>query len=85
MAKLITATALAEAISLAEGSFPAGDPPEEFRLIRAEAQLGTPVWRLAFKRARLLPASLEEPIGAGGELFFTVDLDQRSATFTGGE
>ena len=85
MAELITAAALVEAIGLAEGAFPAGDRPEDYRLIQAESQLGTPVWRLTFKRARLLPASPEEPIGAGGELFFTVDLDRRSAAFTGGE
>ncbi|MCA2218930.1 hypothetical protein [Jidongwangia harbinensis] len=85
MTELSTATALTEAIALAERSFPPDDRPEDYRLIQAELQLGSQVWRLTFKRARLLPDSAEDPIGAGGELFFTVDLAGRSATYTGGE
>jgi len=89
---LITATDLVEAISLAERSFPAGDQPTDHRLIRAELQLGgqpegsgVRVWLLTFKPVRLLPGSSDAPIGAGGELFFTVDLDEQAATSTGGE
>ena len=89
---MITATDLVEAISLAERSFPVGDQPADYRLIRAELRLGgqpegsgVRVWLLTFKLIRLLPGYANAPIGAGGELFFTVDLDEQAATYTGGE
>lgn len=92
MAELITANDLVEAISIAEGSFPTDDQPSNHQLISAELMLGgrpggsgVRVWRLTFKPARLLPETADAPIGAGGELFFTVDLDERTATYTGGE
>lgn len=92
MADPTTATDLVEAVALAEGSFPADEAPADYQVIAAELLLvgrpaasGVRVWRVTFKRVRLLPGSVDAPIGAGGELFFTVDLDARTATVTGGE
>lgn len=41
------------------------------------------VWRLTLKRRDLLPATPEEPIGAGGETFVEVDVGAGQARITG--
>jgi hypothetical protein len=62
----------------------------DYRLVQAQRLLaggehcsGTRCWRLTFKATRLIPTSLPALIGAGGELFFTVDVDRGAAKFTG--
>lgn len=91
MAELTTADDLVEAIRLAEGAFGAAQAnPAEYRLVEAQRMItgaehcsGPRCWRLTFKLTRLIPTQLPARVGAGGELFFTVDLDEGRATFTG--
>ncbi len=91
MTELATAGDLVEAIRLAEGAFDrAKADPSEYRLVQAQCLVsGTEdcassrCWRLTFKLARLIPIDATDRLGAGGELFFTVDLDEERATFTG--
>jgi len=91
MSELKTATDLLEAIRLAEKEFAALNAKvNEYRLLEAKNMTGgdkhcsgSRCWRLAFKLARLIPTQLPGKVGAGGELFFTVDLDKNQATFTG--
>jgi hypothetical protein len=88
---LITASELFEAIKLAEGAFASAPAdPQEYSLVRAERMLagdpnctGTRCWQLVFKLNRLIPTALPARLGAGGELFFTVDLDAEVAVLTG--
>ena len=91
MTELTTADDLFEAIRLAEGAFDAANAnPDEYRLVQAQRMLagaqhcsGLRCWRLTFKLTRLIPTQLPAGVGVGGELFFTVDLDEGRATFTG--
>jgi len=86
-----TATDLTAAIELAERSFgQANASVSDYRLVQAQRLLaggehcsGTRCWRLTFKLARLIPTSLPGLIGAGGELFFTVDVERGAAKLTG--
>ncbi len=88
---LTTATDLLQAIELAERSFDqAGASTGEYRLIRAQQLLAggeycsSPrCWQLTFKLARLFPTAQSPRIGAGGELFFTVDVERGEAKLTG--
>jgi hypothetical protein len=86
-----TADDLVAAIAIAERSFDqASASVGDYRLVQAQRLLaggdhcsGTRCWRLTFKATRLIPTSLPALIGAGGELFFTVDVDRGAAKFTG--
>jgi hypothetical protein len=86
-----TASDLVEAIAIAERNFgQANASVGDYRLVHAQRLLaggehcsGTSCWRLTFKLARLIPTSLPALIGAGGELFFTIDVDRGAAKFTG--
>jgi hypothetical protein len=86
-----TADDLIAAIAIAERSFDqASASVSDYRLVQAQRLLaggehcaGTRCWRLTFKATRLIPTSLPALIGAGGELFFTVDVDRGAAKFTG--
>lgn len=86
-----TAMDLLEAIELAERSIgQAGASIDDYRLVRAQQLLGGSehcpgprCWLLTFKLARLIPTAESPRIGAGGELFFTVDLDRGEAKLTG--
>lgn len=91
MSKLITANDLIEAVRIAESAFSdAQAKPEEYTLVNAERLLtgdpnciGARCWKLTFKLNRLVPTVLPARIGAGGELFFIVDLDAAKAVLTG--
>jgi hypothetical protein len=91
MIELRTAHDLFEAVRLAEGAFAATrEQLGDYRLVGAEHLLaggescsGVACWRLTFKRASLIPSAASARIGAGGELFFVVDLDTATANFTG--
>ena len=86
-----TARDLVQAIELAEHSFDqAGASVGDYQLVRAQRLLaggehcsGTRCWQLTFKLARLIPAAPAGRIGAGGELFFTVDVERGEARLTG--
>jgi hypothetical protein len=86
-----TASDLLAAIAIAERNFgQANASVGDYRLVHAQRLLaggehcsGTSCWRLTFKLARLIPTSLPALIGAGGELFFTIDVDRGAAKFTG--
>jgi hypothetical protein len=86
-----TASGLVEAIEIAERNFgQANANVDEYRLVQAQRLLaggehcsGVRCWRLTFKLARLIPTSLPALIGAGGELFFTVDVERGVAKLTG--
>ncbi len=86
-----TATDLVTAAELAERSFAqAGATVTDYVLIRAQRLLAggehcssTRCWQLTFKLARLVPSSLTARLGAGGELFFTVDVERGEAKLTG--
>lgn len=89
--ELTTAQELLDAIKLAQDTFEVPDASlDEYRLVEAKRMFvdtkhcsGARCWRLTFKLARLLPTEAGGILGAGGELFFTVDLDAGEATFTG--
>lgn len=91
MSELKAAQDLFEAIRLVEGAFGAANSnPDEYRLVHAQNMIAgdkhcssSRCWRLTFKLTRLIPTQLPAKVGAGGELFFTVDLDKGQATFTG--
>ena len=82
---------LVAAVQLAEREFPAaGAKPPDYSLTRAQRLLagdercsGTRCWQLTFKLTRLIPTAANPRIGAGGELFFTVDVERGVATLTG--
>jgi hypothetical protein len=63
--------------------------PTEYQVVRAENLVGHPVysgpwvWRLTYKLRRLIPRSVEEEIGAGGELLVEVDLATGDARLLG--
>jgi len=86
-----TASDLVEAVQLAERIFgQANASADDYRLVQARRLLaggehcsGTRCWQLTFKLARLIPTSLSARMGAGGELFFTVDVERGEATLTG--
>ena len=86
-----TANDLIEAVGLAERGFGTADAsPSDYVLIRAQRLLagderctGTRCWQLTFKLSRLIPTTANPRIGAGGELFFMVDLERGSAMLTG--
>ena len=86
-----SATDLVTAIEIAERNFgQVNANVSDYRLVQAQRLLaggehcsGTRCWRLTFKLARLIPTSLPALIGAGGELFFTVDVEQGAAKLTG--
>lgn len=86
-----TATDLLDAIELAEHSFgQANASTSDYELVFARRLLagsehcsGTRCWQLTFKQSRLIPTSLSARIGAGGELFFIVDVERRQAKLTG--
>jgi hypothetical protein len=91
MTGLVTADDLIAAVRIAEGAFGAANAaPHEYRLVGAERMLsgarhcsGARCWQLTFKPTRLIETGPAAIVGAGGELFFTVDLDQGRATLTG--
>jgi hypothetical protein len=91
MTEIVTAGELLDAIRLAESAFGAANAsPGDYRLVRVEWLLGSSeectgvrCWRLSFKLARLIPTQSAARVGAGGELFFTVDLDAGRATLMG--
>lgn len=61
---------------------------ETYKLISGENLIGSPdggpsVWRLTFKPKRLIPATSNERVGAGGELFVKVDLATGQAELLG--
>jgi hypothetical protein len=86
-----TASDLIEAIAIAERNFDqANANVSDYLLVQAQRLLaggepcaGTRCWRLTFKLTRLIPTSLPALIGAGGELFFSVDLERGAARLTG--
>jgi hypothetical protein len=86
-----TASDLIQAVEIAERSFgQANASVNDYRLVVAQRLLaggehcsGTRCWRLTFKQANLIPTSLPALIGAGGELFFTVDIERGTAKLTG--
>ncbi|HEX3763653.1 MAG TPA: hypothetical protein VHW23_33380 [Kofleriaceae bacterium] len=86
-----TATDLLDAIELAEHSFgQANASTADYQLVFARRLLagsehcsGTRCWQLTFKQSGLIPTSATARIGAGGELFFVVDVEHRQAKFTG--
>jgi hypothetical protein len=85
------ASEITKAIALAETAFSAARAdPSQYSLVKAERMLaggahcaGTRCWQLTFKLNRLIPTQLPARLGAGGELFFTVDLDAGQAVLTG--
>lgn len=74
--ELDAATALALPL-LESGNYKAAD----YRLIHAQnvISVGPQLWRLRFKARRLIPATADSEIGAGGEVEIEVDLAARSA------
>lgn len=86
-----TAAELVDAVRLAEGAFAGADlEVGEHVLVGAERLTGgsphcsgVRCWALTFKPRRLVPTSLDERVGAGGDVHFTVDLDAGEAVFTG--
>lgn len=62
--------------------------PREYRVIEAKnlLQKGLSVWFITFKPTTLIPKDPSKDfIGAGGELFVTVDLTTKKCTMTHGE
>lgn len=60
--------------------------PEGYRLVKAELAIGLtdrPVWMLTFKPASLIPQSMEQVMGAGGELFLRVNLETEEVVLLG--
>jgi hypothetical protein len=82
---------LSKAIQLAKDAMRgAAEDPDQYSLVSSERMLGggphcasVRCWQLTFKLKRLIPTELLAPLGAGGELFFTVDLDAGQAILTG--
>jgi hypothetical protein len=82
---------LVDAVALAEREFGAASAtPSDYALIRAQRLLaggdhctGTRCWQLTFKLSRLIPTATNPRIGAGGELFFVVDVERGTAMLTG--
>jgi hypothetical protein len=82
---------LLDAIKLAEAAFSAASAkPQDYSLVKAERMLagdpnctGTRCWQLVFKLTDLIPTTSSDRTGAGGELFYTVDLDSGAAVLTG--
>jgi hypothetical protein len=91
MTGLTTASDLTQAIELAESAFSGAQAdPRQYSLVKAERLTGgdkncrgSRCWQLTFKLNRLIPSQLPARVGAGGELFFTVDLDAGRALLTG--
>jgi hypothetical protein len=86
-----SASDLFQAIQLAEDAMRrAAADPDQYNLVKAERMLLGDIhcsslrcWQLTFKLKRLIPTQLPTRLGAGGELFFTVDLDAGLAVLTG--
>lgn len=86
-----TASDVAQAIALAEQALARTDANlADYQLVRAQRLLAggpdcstTRCWQLTFKLARLIPATSAGRIGAGGEVFFVVDVDKGEAKLTG--
>ena len=59
--------------------------PDEYKIIKVENLLakGPSVWLVTFKIKRIIPKKKGGIIGAGGEIFITVDLDTNSAKISG--
>ena len=91
LSELTTFNDLFEAIRLAEEALATEKVNiDEYSLVKAERMLGgceycssTRCWKLIFKLTRLIPSRTLERIGAGGEIYFTVDLNKSEAILVG--
>jgi hypothetical protein len=88
------AAELDAAVALAEAAFPSSNPScgraDQATLVQAErlylgdkACVDRRCWRLTFKDRRLVPSGMEDVLGAGGEVYFVVDLTRKQATRVG--